>query len=157
MHHGGGSDPPANPYPDPGISLTKVSQLQLAPLIDEQVLGLQVPVQDLAAVAVGQAPEQLEHVNLSKRGDMRSLVGLGPMWETLPLFVRLERNGDQNKSLGRLPDSVAHPVGHSGPVDTRESHMGKSSGMKRRLEQSLDMNRESRVRVPWMGVYVLGS
>lgn len=53
MHPGWGSDPPANPYPDPGISLTKVSQLQLAPLIDEQVLGLQVPVQDLAAVAVG--------------------------------------------------------------------------------------------------------
>lgn len=58
------------------------------------------------------------------------------MWETLPLCLRLERNGDQNKSLGRLLDSVAHPV------DTRESHMGQSSGMERRpsvrrLERSL--------------------
>lgn len=31
-----GSGPSANP--DPGISLTKVSQFQLAPLVDEQVL-----------------------------------------------------------------------------------------------------------------------
>lgn len=50
-------------------------------------------------MAVGQAPEQLEHENLVKRGEMRSLVGLGPMWETLPLCLRLERNGDQTSPL----------------------------------------------------------
>lgn len=62
-------------------------------------------------VAVGQTPEQLEHEYLAERARMSSLVGLGPMWETLRLCLRLERNGDQNKSLGRLPNSVAHPEG----------------------------------------------
>lgn len=54
------------------------------------------------------------------------------MWEPLRFCLGLDRNGDQDKSLGRLPGSVAHPVGHPGPVDTRESHMGQSSGMERR-------------------------
>lgn len=48
--------------------LTEVSQLQFPSLADKQVLRLQVPVQDLAAVAVGKAPEQLEHENLREEG-----------------------------------------------------------------------------------------
>lgn len=59
----------AGPPSGPGSSvLTEVGKLQLPPLVDEQVLGFQVPVQDLAAVAVGKAPEQLEHENLGQEG-----------------------------------------------------------------------------------------
>lgn len=43
---------------------TEVSQLELSPLVDEQVLGLEVSVQDLPPVAIGQAPQQLEHEDL---------------------------------------------------------------------------------------------
>ena len=45
-------------------ALTKVSQLELAPLVDEQVLGLEVAVENLTLVAVRQASEQLEHEDL---------------------------------------------------------------------------------------------
>lgn len=82
-------------------------------------------------MAIGQTPEQLEHKNLTKRGEMRNV------WDQVPCgslyaCLGLDRNGDQDKSLGRLPGSVAHPVGRPGPVDTRESQMGQSSGMERR-------------------------
>lgn len=65
------SDPPPSP------SLTEVGQLQLPLLVDEQVLGLQVPVQDLAVVTVGEAPEQLEHENLGE-GEEKCEVEGGP-------------------------------------------------------------------------------
>ena len=38
----------------------EVGQLQLAALVDQQVLGLQVAVEDVAAVAVREAAQQLE-------------------------------------------------------------------------------------------------
>lgn len=62
--------PDAAPPPQPwwALALTKVSQLQLPPLTNEQVLWFQISVQDLAAVAVGKAPEQLEHENLREEG-----------------------------------------------------------------------------------------
>ena len=59
---------PDPPSPCRAVALTEVSQLQLPPLANEQVLWFQVPVQDLAAVAVGKAPEQLEHENLWEEG-----------------------------------------------------------------------------------------
>lgn len=43
---------------------TEVCQFQLSSLVDQQVLGLQVSVQNLPPVAVGQAAEQLEEKQL---------------------------------------------------------------------------------------------
>lgn len=43
---------------------TEVGQFELAPVVDEQVLGLQVPVEDFPLVAVGQAAQQLVHEDL---------------------------------------------------------------------------------------------
>ena len=97
------------------LALTKISQLQLPSLVDEQVLGLQVPVQDLAAVAVGEAPEQLEHENLQGEKGRGS-----PRWEHTPRLGRkractpalgLGQGGGHNRVEGsywRLPGSPAH-------------------------------------------------
>jgi hypothetical protein len=43
-----------------GRQLTEIGQFQLANLADEQILGFQIPVQDLAFVDVRQASQQLE-------------------------------------------------------------------------------------------------
>ena len=48
-----------------GARQTEVRQLQLAQLVDEQVLRLEVPVQHPVLVAVGQAAQQLEQEQLS--------------------------------------------------------------------------------------------
>lgn len=47
-----------------GSSQAKVCQLDLALGVDEEVLGLQVPVKDPVRVAEGQALQQLEEVTL---------------------------------------------------------------------------------------------
>jgi hypothetical protein len=54
--------------------LTKVSQFELSAVVDEQVLGFEVSVEDFAAVAVVEAAQQLEQEELRRRGtvtDMR--------------------------------------------------------------------------------------
>lgn len=68
-----------------GPALTEVSQLQLPSLANEQVLRFQVAVQDFAAVAVGKAPEQLEHENLREEGMRKVSSGrrVCPAWENL--------------------------------------------------------------------------
>lgn len=43
---------------------TKISQLELSSLVDEQVLGFEVSVQDLSPVTVSQTTQQLEHEDL---------------------------------------------------------------------------------------------
>lgn len=55
-------------------SSTKVSQLQFSFVIDEQVLGLQVSVEDFPLVAVGQTPEKLEHEDLQENINIQSAV-----------------------------------------------------------------------------------
>lgn len=52
--------------------LTEVGQLELAPLVNEQVLRLEVPVQNLPPVAVGQAPQNLEQEDLERRRHTRT-------------------------------------------------------------------------------------
>lgn len=52
--------------------LTKVSQLELSSVADQQVLRLQVAVQDVPLVDVGQASQQLEQEEL--RGEEKSPV-----------------------------------------------------------------------------------
>lgn len=47
-------------------SRTKVSQFELAPVIDEQVLRLKVSVEDFPLVTVGQTTHQLEHEDLEE-------------------------------------------------------------------------------------------
>lgn len=48
----------------PSSFLTKIRQLKLPQVADEQVLGLQVPVENLPAMDVAQSPEQLEQKDL---------------------------------------------------------------------------------------------
>ena len=43
---------------------TEVSQLELSSLVDEQVLGFEVSVQDLSPMTVSQTTQQLEHEDL---------------------------------------------------------------------------------------------
>lgn len=73
------------PLAPAGPALTEVSQFQLSPLANEQVLRFQVTVQDFAAVAVGKAPEQLEHENLREEGMRKVSSGrrVCPAWENL--------------------------------------------------------------------------
>lgn len=47
--------------------ITKVCQFELSFLIDEQVLGFEVSVQDFSSVAVRQTPQQLEQEYLLSR------------------------------------------------------------------------------------------
>lgn len=47
---------------------TKIGQLQLALVVDEKVLRLQVSVEDFSFVAVGQTAQQLEHEDLQEGG-----------------------------------------------------------------------------------------
>lgn len=47
---------------------TKVSQFEFPQVADEQVLGLQVSVEDSAAMDVGETPQQLEHEDLGEQG-----------------------------------------------------------------------------------------
>lgn len=54
---------PTPPLP-PSSFLTKIRQLELPQVADEQVLGLQVPVEDPPAMDVAQTPEQLEQKDL---------------------------------------------------------------------------------------------
>ncbi len=54
--------------------LTKVCQLQLSGLADEQVLRLDVPVQDPSAVTVGKTSEQLEQEQLHILGIQSALI-----------------------------------------------------------------------------------
>lgn len=49
-------------------SPTKICQLELPSLVDEQVLGFEVSVEDFPAVAISQATEQLEHEDLQDGG-----------------------------------------------------------------------------------------
>lgn len=53
------------------LLLTKVGQLELSEVADQQVLGLQVPVEDPAAVDVAEAAQQLEHEDLEHRAQLR--------------------------------------------------------------------------------------
>lgn len=46
---------------------TEISQFELAPVIDEQVLRLQVSVEDFPFVTVGQTAEQLKHEDLQEK------------------------------------------------------------------------------------------
>lgn len=46
---------------------TKIGQFELALVVDEQVLRLQVSVEDFPLVTVGQTTQQLEHENLPER------------------------------------------------------------------------------------------
>lgn len=52
----------------PPALLTEVCQLQLPPLVDEQVLRFEVTMQDLPPVAVRQTSQQLEHEDLGEGG-----------------------------------------------------------------------------------------
>lgn len=53
----------ADRHPE-GPRQTKVSELDLSLSIDEQVLGLQVPMENPVRVAEGQALQQLEEITL---------------------------------------------------------------------------------------------
>lgn len=53
----------ADRHPE-GPRQTKVSQLDLSLSVDEQVLGLQVPMKNPVRVAEGQALQQLEEITL---------------------------------------------------------------------------------------------
>ena len=46
---------------------TKVSQFEFPSVIDEQILGLQVPVEDFPSVTVRQPSQDLEQKNLKKK------------------------------------------------------------------------------------------
>ena len=51
---------------DDTISLTKVSQFELSLVVNEEVLWLEVSVQNLSLVTVGQTSQQLEHKDLQR-------------------------------------------------------------------------------------------
>lgn len=88
-------------------------------------------------MAVGQAPEQLEHEDL--RRERRNMA------EPMPLSQAGEERGGQPKFPGRFPGSVVHPAGHLGPVYTRDSRVraearcGGEAISGRGLEQSIDV------------------
>lgn len=46
--------------------LTKISQFELSPLIDEEILGLQVPVENFPLVTIRQPSQNLEQEDLEK-------------------------------------------------------------------------------------------
>jgi len=48
------------------VLFTKVSQFEFSSVIDEQILGLQVSVENFPPVTVGQASQDLEQKNLEK-------------------------------------------------------------------------------------------
>lgn len=56
--------------------LTKVSQFELSAVVDEQVLGFEVSVEDFAAVAVVEATQQLEQEELRRRGTVTDMRGI---------------------------------------------------------------------------------
>lgn len=104
-------------------ALTKVSQLQLAPLVDEQVLRLQVPVQDLAAVAVGEAPEQLEHENLRQEERAGRAVKGGSvshLGDPAPLPHGQDSDGDRDWAGVRCLESC---LAHLQPHHPREPRL----------------------------------
>lgn len=66
-----------------GGELTKVGQLELPSLVDQQVLGLQVSVENFPLVAVGQTAEQLEEKQLRQKDQNNELVLLGLLDQTI--------------------------------------------------------------------------
>lgn len=66
-----------------GGELTKVGQLELPSLVDQQVLGLQVSVENFPPVAVGQTTEQLEEKQLRQKHQTNELVLLGLLDQTI--------------------------------------------------------------------------
>lgn len=133
------------PAPSPALwalALTKVSQLQLPFLIDEQVLGFQVAVQDLAAVAVGKTPEQLEHENLGERKEREQWkVGAYPVGDPVPLPHGWDGDEDwvEVKDMGSY--LLLLPI--LDPIHPKESDPeGRVPGMRRR--QAGERGRERR-------------
>lgn len=53
-------------------SLTKVGHLEFSQVADEQVLGLQVPVEDPPAMDVAESSQQLEHEDLQQHKKLKS-------------------------------------------------------------------------------------
>lgn len=56
---------------------TKVGQLELSTLVDQQVLGFQVSVEDLPPMTVRQAAKQLEKKELRGEAGSWSIMGYG--------------------------------------------------------------------------------
>lgn len=48
-------------------SPTKVCQFELSSLVDQQVLGFQVSVENFPAMAIRQTPQQLEKIELQRK------------------------------------------------------------------------------------------
>lgn len=71
------------------LLLTKVGQFEFSSVVDEKVLRLQVSVEDLPPVAVGQTSQDLEEENLEGRRRFRSADGKKISEKTLILNVGL--------------------------------------------------------------------
>lgn len=87
-----------------GSCQAKVRELDIALGIDEEVLGLQVPVKNPVRVAEGQALQQLEEVTLGTQALINhlkaSVLGKNPSMESIQLWFQRRENCP--------PDSRAH-------------------------------------------------